>query len=201
MTDTQDQLTREESDRILHEQIIPDHRLDLATSHERPRAIIVVAAPGAGTAAHSRAVFAELQGDVIRIEPDELADYHPRVRQFREENPLTWVARTAPDATAWAVRLLVHTVGQRKHLLLDTSFSDGSLLSPTLIRDLQERGYVPEIRTSIAHSLESLVGIDKRFTDSLTREGYARHISKAVHDESYDLLPDRLDAIHAMGRG
>lgn len=196
MTETDDQLSQEESDRILYEQIIPDHRLDDVMAYNRPKAIIVVGQPGACTAELVRAAFVELTGDAIVIAPEDLADYHPRVREFRREDPYTWSSRTATDASTWALRLLGHTASLLRHVIFDISCTDGSLLVPVLIRRMKERGYTVEVRVTVAHRLESEISLHARFTGGLENEGYGRYISKAVHDSAYELLPERLDAIH-----
>lgn len=200
MSDANDQLPRQESDRILYEQIIPDLHLHDASSYEHPKAIIVVGQPGACAAQVSRGLFAELQGDVILIEPGELADYHPRVREFRREG-YTWNARTNADATAWAVRLLVHAAELRKNLILDTSFTDGGLLNPVLIGGLRARGYELDVRVVSATGAESEFAIGVLFSNGMFNEGYGRYISKTAHDTSYALLPERLEAIQSGAIG
>lgn len=46
MSSVSDVLSREEHARILREQIIPDHNLGLATSQEKPSAVILGGQPG-----------------------------------------------------------------------------------------------------------------------------------------------------------
>lgn len=195
MTAINCQLSRQESDLILVEQIIPHYRLDDIIAYDRPKLIIVAGQPGACAAPLLRAAIAELQGDAVLIDPEDLADYHPLVRRLRRDHPHGWTAHTATDALIWAVGLMYHTASLMKHVILDLSFTDGSLVSPYLVKGMKDRGYAVELRAVAAHRLESEVALDVRFTDGLDNEGYGRYISKAVHDSAYELLPERLNAI------
>ncbi|WP_421569020.1 zeta toxin family protein [Stenotrophomonas sp. PD6] len=195
MTDIDCQLSRQESDLILVEQIIPDYRLDDIIAYDRPKVIIVAGQPGACAAKLVRELFVELQGDAVLIDPEDLADYHPLVRRLRRDHPHAWTAHTATDALIWAIRLMYHTASLMKHVILDLSFTDGSLVSRDLVKAMKDRGYAVEVRAVAAHRLESEIALHVRFVDGMANEGYGRYISKAVHDSAYELLPERLNAI------
>lgn len=195
MTDINCQLSRQESDLILLEQIIPDYRLDDIIGYDRPKVIIVAGQPGACAAPLVRAAFVELRGDAVLIDPEDLADYHPLVRRLRRDHPHAWTEHTATDALNWAVGLMYHTASLMKHVILDLSFTDGSLVSPYLVKGMKDRGYAVEVRAVAAHRMESEIALHVRFADGMANEGYGRYISKAVHDSAYELLPERLNAI------
>lgn len=88
MTDIDCQLSRQESDLILVEQIIPDYRLDDIIAYDRPKVIIVAGQPGACAAQLVRELLVELQGDAVLIDPEDLADYHPLVGDCGEITPM-----------------------------------------------------------------------------------------------------------------
>lgn len=195
MNGTQTQLSSDQHERILRERIIPEHHLEAAISHERPKAIIILAPPGACTGWMSQRLYFALQGDAIRVEVDELADYHPCVAAFRREHPLAWNSLTYPDAEAWAEKLVAAVMAGRKNLILDTTLTDGRWASADFVEALEASGYFVEVLVIVTHYLESELGMDMRFTNSLDREGYGRLLPKAVREESYQNMPERLGAI------
>jgi len=195
MTVPQARLSREEHGRILHERIIPEHRLEAVGSHDRPKAFIVAAQPGTCTGWISQGLYSQLQGDVIRVESDELADYHPCVGQLRRDHPLTWNSLISVDAEAWTEKLVAAVMAGGKNLIVDFALTDGRHASADFVEALEASGYVVEVLVVVAHPLESELGLDKRFTNSMDREGYGRHVLKSIAEESYENLPARLDAI------
>lgn len=197
MAELTDQLSREEHLRILRELIIPDERLNLAGSHERPKAIILGGQPGAGKGGLESIAKKELLNDVISIDPDALRVYHPAVDRFRSENPLDWSSRTHADAAAWADEALDAVSSAKKNLIFDTTLSNGEWAADSLIRDLQTRGYEVEVRVVAAHKLESEIGVDKRFTDGIDSQGFGRHVPKAARDAIYEKTPRSLEYIQA----
>lgn len=195
MTVPQARLSKEEHDRILYERIIPEHRLEAVSSHDRPQAFIVAAQPGTCTGWISHGLYSQLQGDVIRVEPDELTDYHPCVAQLRRDHPLSWNSLISADAESWAEKLVAAVMAGRKNLIVDFALTNGMHASADFVEALEASGYVVEVLVVVAHPLESELGLDKRFTNSMDREGYGRHLLKVIAEESYENLPARLDAI------
>lgn len=196
MSELAHKLPKDEHERILRERIIPEYRLDAVKSHENPVAIIIAAAPGTVTGWMSKRVHDELQGDFIRIELDELGDYHPDVNELRRQAPLTWGTQVHEDAVAWGEALTSAVMRGRRNLLLDTSLSDGSWVSADFVEALECSGYSVDIRVISVHQMESELGLDMRMTRSVDREGYTRYIQKPAREESYHRMSDRLDQIH-----
>jgi Zeta toxin len=190
-------LDKETHARILAEKIIPDSGLNDVLSHDRPKAIILAGQPGAGKGGLARRAEFELSDDVVKIDPDELRKHHPDVGAFRKALPYTWSGQTHGDASRWADELLDATVVSKKNLIFDTTLSNGQWGSE-LIKDLQARGYDVEVRAIAAHRLESELGVDARFGQSLDENGFGRHVPEAARDAIYSKLPGSLDTIHAQ---
>ncbi len=125
MTGPQARLGKAEHDRILHDRIIPEHRLEAVSSHVRPKAFIVAAQPGSCTGWISQGLFSQHEGDIIRVESDELADYHPCVAKLRRDHPLTWNSLISADAEAWAEKLVATVMAGRKNLIVDFALTNG----------------------------------------------------------------------------
>ncbi|RMH93195.1 hypothetical protein EBB59_06585 [Lysobacter pythonis] len=190
-----DRLDQKTHARVLSEKVIPESGLSEVSSQAKPKAVILAGQPGAGKGGLARTAEIELFNDVVKIDPDELRDHHPDVKQFRKARPYTWSSQTQHDAGQWAEELLDATVAGKKHLIFDTTLSNGEW-SSQLIKDLQAKGYEVEVRAVAAHRLESEHGVDERFAKKLDAEGYGRHVPKGARDAIYDKLPASLDMVH-----
>lgn len=196
MSSGKDVLSPEEHARVFRERVLRESTFDLATSQDRPRAIILAGQPGSGKGGLAATAGNELRGDAVTVDPDELRRFHPNISEFRRETPYTWSGRTHADASQWADELLNETVADRKNLIFDTTLSNGQWASE-LINDLKAKGYDVEVRAIATSKLESELGVDRRFTQRLDAEGYGRHVPEAARDAIYGKLPTSLDTVHA----
>ncbi|HEX5739879.1 MAG TPA: zeta toxin family protein, partial [Hydrogenophaga sp.] len=75
----------------LHKQVLDQEILSapnyarVTGGHQTPRAIILAGQPGAGKGSLARVAEGEFQGNTAIIDPDELRDFHPRVKEFRRQ--------------------------------------------------------------------------------------------------------------------
>jgi len=130
------------------------------------------------------------------VDPDELRDAYPDVERLYERHPYTWAGHTHEDASHWAKELRAGAVEGRRNLILDTTLGNGDS-AITLIKDLQAKGYEVEIRGVVAHRLESELGVDARFSNSLDNYGFGRYVPEDVRKHVYDALPGNLDKVQA----
>jgi predicted ABC-type ATPase len=196
MSGENDVLSQEEHARIFRERVLRQSMFDIATSQERPRAIILAGQPGSGKGGLAATAVNELGDDAVTVDPDELRRFHPKVGDFRRETPYTWSGRTHADASQWADELLDETVAGRKNLIFDTTLSNGQWASE-LINDLKAKGYDVEVRAIATSKIESELGVDRRFTQRLDVEGFGRHVPEGARDAIYGKLPTSLDTVHA----
>jgi predicted ABC-type ATPase len=189
-------LGKEEHNRIYRELVFPNAELDSYTPQERPVAVVLAGQPGAGKGSLKRAVEAEFDHDIFVVDPDEQRALHPEAERWQKESPYGWSQKTNADAGGFAGSLRGEGVERRINLLVDTTLgsADGAIKT---IRGLQEAGYQVEIRAVGAHELESRVGIDRRFTDGVDRQGVGRDVPLAFHDKVYADLPGNLDKVSA----
>ncbi|MEQ7866626.1 zeta toxin family protein [Xanthomonas sp. WHRI 8393] len=196
MADESDVLPKGIHEQILREQILTAPDFINSTAQQQPKAVILGGQPGAGKGGLVAQAKAELDQNAVTIDPDELRRYHPRVADFRRENPYEWSGRTHKDASSWADELRMAATAEKKNLIFDTTLSDGKWASETLIKGLQEQGYEVEVRAVASPKLESEHGVDERFTANTDRQGYGRHVPEGARDAIYGKLPVSLDTIH-----
>ena len=189
-------LSPEEHAARLRDVILPESRLDQVTSQPMPRAIVLAGQPGAGKGGLVTAVEIELSDDIVKVDPDELRGAHPDARLLRQQHPYTWAGHTHEDASQWAKELRSTAVEGRRNLILDTTLGNGDS-AVSLIKDLQANGYDVEIRGVVAHRLESELGVDARFSNSLDSRGFGRYVPEDVRKHVYDALPGNLDKVQA----
>ncbi|UPG89707.1 zeta toxin family protein [Luteibacter aegosomaticola] len=184
-------------ERIFAERIVPRSGIPEATSHVQPKAIILAGQPGAGKGGLASQATTDLRRDVVKVDPDELRDYHPGATRFRAEHPYTWPTQTHPDASQWASELRDAAISQKKNLIIDTTLGNGDA-AVGMIRNLQANGYEVEIRAVATHRLQSEAGVDSRFTQGLDRNGFGRYVPAEVREHVYRGLPSSLDKVQAQ---
>ncbi|MBN8212689.1 MAG: zeta toxin family protein [Xanthomonadales bacterium] len=194
MNEFKAELSKEESRRLLHEVVIPDSGLDALATHEKPRAIVLAGQPGAGKGVLVGAARREFNGDILVIDPDELRDAIPGIRQLQEADPIDWPDATNRGAFNLASGLRDEGIKRHVNLVIDGSMSDAGNSART-IEALQKKGYEVEVRAISSHWLESELGIDQRFTGQIDRIGVARDVKMSFHNDVYNGLPGNLDKV------
>ncbi|MEQ1513929.1 MAG: zeta toxin family protein [Lysobacteraceae bacterium] len=194
MNEFKAELSKEESRRLLHEVVIPDSGLDALAIHEKPRAIVLAGQPGAGKGMLVGAARREFNGDILVIDPDELRDAIPGIRQLQEADPIDWPDATNRGAFNLASGLRDEGIKRHVNLVIDGSMSDAGNSART-IEALQKKGYEVEVRAISSHWLESELGIDQRFTGQIDRIGVARDVKMSFHNDVYNGLPGNLDKV------
>ncbi|WP_223880371.1 zeta toxin family protein [Stenotrophomonas sp. Br8] len=182
--------------RLLREKVIPKGGVNETSSQVHPKAVVLAGQPGAGKSKVSGALLREFDGDVVLVDPDELRRTHSDFVGLSQKHPYTWAGHTHEDASQWAKELRSVAVEGRRNLILDTTLGNGDS-AVTLIKDLQAKGYDVEIRGVVAHRLESELGVDARFADSLDSVGFGRYVPEDVRKHVYEALPGNLDKVQA----
>ncbi|WP_333622153.1 zeta toxin family protein [Stenotrophomonas indicatrix] len=189
-------LDHETHARLLREKVIPKGGVNETSSQVHPKAVVLAGQPGAGKSKVSGALLREFDGDVVLVDPDELRRTHSDFVGLSQKHPYTWAGHTHEDASQWAKELRSVAVEGRRNLILDTTLGNGDS-AVTLIKDLQAKGYDVEIRGVVAHRLESELGVDARFADSLDSAGFGRYVPEEVRKHVYEALPGNLDKVQA----
>jgi predicted ABC-type ATPase len=189
------ELTKEEHDKIFKEQIAPN--LDVATSQDTPRAIILAGQPGAGKGKVAFTAMQELGQNAVIVDPDQMRDFYPNVRALKAESPYAWADETHADASKWAGEFRSAAIDQKKNLVIDTTLGKYESASK-LVGELREKGYAVEVRALATHRLESELGVEARFSKTMGVEGHGRYVPAAIQEQVYAKLPDNLDKLKAV---
>ena len=183
--------------KIFSAEILSESGIHEVSTQAHPKVIILAGQPGSGKGSLADAAQREFRGDVVTIDPDELRKFHPDTSRFRTEHPYTWSTDTHPDASQLASELREAAVAERKNLIIDTTLGNGDS-AVSMIKDLQAKGYDVEVRAMATHRLESELGVDERFSQSLDKHGYARYVPGEVRAHVYGALPSSLDQVGAQ---
>ncbi|MGJ3702973.1 zeta toxin family protein [Variovorax sp. AFSI2.2] len=194
MSDPTGKLDPETHRRVFAERVVPRSALPETTPQARPHAIVLAGQPGAGKGNLVKAAQFEFSDNIVPIDPDAQRELHPDFKKLREAHPYTWSGHTHYDASRWAGELRDAAVAGRRNLIVDTTLgnADGAIQT---IKGLQAKGYSVEVRVVATHRLESELGVDRRFTESLDQKGYGRHVPGEFHDAAYKALPANLDKV------
>lgn len=194
MSTSEGRLDKAEHARIFTDKVVPRSRLRSTTSQETPHAIITAGQPGAGKSSLVEMADAELGRNTVVVDPDDLRRLHPDFRRLHQTYPYTWSSLTNHDAGGWASKLRDAAVEGRRNLIIDTTLGDADAAIRNIAR-LKSRGYELEVRVVAAHRLESELGIEQRFTDSMREKGYGRYVPPDFHARVYSSLPANLDKV------
>ena len=194
MSDSKEQLSKQQLQRLLSDTVIPEYGLNELVSHEKPRAIVLAGQPGSGKGSLVRAAEREFGDDVLVIDPDRLCTTLPGVRELQVSDPFGWPQETNKDAFRLANGLRDTGVDKRFNLVIDGSMSDAGNSIRT-IEALQKKGYQVEVRTISSHWLESELGIDQRLSNQIDRLGVARDVDLDFHNRVYNDLPGNLEKV------
>lgn len=93
------QLPADVHQQALREKIIPESGLSHHTPQTVPKAILLAGQPGAGKGTLKDISKAELSGNVVTVDPDELRDTYPDVQRLYQQHPYTWAGHTHEDAS------------------------------------------------------------------------------------------------------
>jgi predicted ABC-type ATPase len=155
VSNNSDRLSKEEHQRILHERVLPKSEIDMYTSQERPKAVILAGQPGAGKGSLKDAIRAEFDYDILAVDPDEQRAFHTEVERWQQESPYGWSQKTNADAGAFAGGLRDAGAERRVNLLVDTTLGDARSAT-WMIEGLQKAGYEVEIRVGAAHRIAAM---------------------------------------------
>ncbi|KAE8420458.1 zeta toxin-domain-containing protein [Aspergillus pseudocaelatus] len=176
----------------------------LATTNpvDQPMAILLGGQPGAGKSRLASAAMKDLGGNAVKVDADELRQFHPRYIDLMRENDLTASDRIHPDAGPWAVKLTRAAITARRNLVIDGTMRNADDLV-ALCRSFREAGYYIEARVMAVSRLVSRLSIHERYEHQRQAIGFGRWVSCNHHDAAFAGVPltvERLEAYRLVDR-
>ncbi|KAE8162412.1 zeta toxin-domain-containing protein [Aspergillus tamarii] len=176
----------------------------LATTNpvEQPVAILLGGQPGAGKSRLASAAMKHLGGNAVKVDADELRQFHPRYIDMMRENDLTASDRIHADAGPWAVKLTRAAITARRNLVIDGTMRDSDNVVAQC-RNFREAGYRVEARVMAVSRLVSLLGISERYEHQRQVLGFGRWVTCNHHDAAFAGVPltvEKLEAYRLVDR-
>ena len=97
---------------------------------------------------------------------------------------------THNDASDWSKELSTEIIKEHKNILID-----GTKPKLELIQELKGEGYEVEIRVMATHQLESVLGVEQRYTKDVAKDGFGRYVPPHIQEPIYNELPPSLDKV------
>lgn len=176
---------------------IAEVELSHAKAQENPRVIITGGQPGSGKGSLATQAGKELEalGSYVKIDPDDLRDWHPQYFKLQRENDREAASLVHPDASAWSGQLIRDAAAGRKNMVIDqTSKSPSAVID--LTSQLRDAGYQVELRVMAVNLEISEQRIHSRYELEKQKEaGVGRFVPPDVHYAAYVGLPETVAAV------
>lgn len=166
---------------------------------ERPIAIIVGGQTGAGKTGligYSKAMFKD--GNVIVINSDEFAAFHPKIDEFAPKYPEYFTNIQGQETATWTSDLFKFARENHYNLIFEGTMWN-TRVADDAIADLISLGYSVIVRGMSVGNLESKLSVVDRYINEIKVKGYGRLVEVPHHDRTYDGMPNTIDYIEQNG--
>ncbi|MEU9062422.1 zeta toxin family protein [Streptomyces sp. NPDC048430] len=182
-------LSADEHDFIFDELIVPMH-LSSITAHDRPVALYVVGAQGAGKS-HAARLLRRVLGErrPTRIEGGMFKAMHPDYRRLLEEEPRTASSRIRRDYRRWQERAEAYVRARRGDLLIEMAPDNVDHFLDSARRTRHD-GYRVELLVLGVRTADSRLGTASRCAEVARLGGSPRFTQGAAHQRSSAVLTD-----------
>ncbi len=166
------------------------------TAQENPKAVLLGGQPGSGKSVLSAKVAQELRvsGGAVVIDADRMRAENPHYKRLSHADPQNAADRTQKEAGAWANRLTLVAIENRRNLVVD-----GTMRSPENIRGLaarlKEHGYGVEAHVMAVNPETSVNRARLRFEQQVVECGAGRFVNKEQHDNAYTGMVESVRAL------
>ena len=166
---------------------------------ERPIAVIVGGQTGAGKTGligYSKSMFRD--GNVMVINSDEFASFHPKIDEFAPLYPEYFTNIQGQETATWTSELFKFARENHYNLIFEGTMWN-TRVADDAIADLIRLGYSVIVRGMAVGDLESKFSVVDRYVNEVKSKGYGRLVQLDHHDRTYDGMPNTIDYIEQNG--
>lgn len=166
---------------------------------ENPIAVIVGGQTGAGKTGligYSKAMFKD--NNVIVINSDEFAAFHPKIDEFAPKYPEFFTNIQGQETASWTSDLFKFARENHYNLIFEGTMWN-TRVADDAIADLINLGYSVVVRGMSVGDLESKLSVVDRYVNEINAKGYGRLVEVSHHDRTYDGMPKTIDYIEQNG--
>ncbi|MFF4227463.1 zeta toxin family protein [Streptomyces abikoensis] len=176
---------------IFEELIVPSY-LSGIIRRDTPRAVYVLAQPGAGKTAVARMVKRAMRPGTTHLVGDDFKVSHPDYGRLLRDDPRNAGAAIRADYRAWFAEAEAYVRAARGDVLIEGApGSPEEFLASVL--PFAAAGYPVELVVLAVRAADSRLGTALRYARALQIGGHARFTSRAGHDTCFQALTDIVD--------
>jgi predicted glycosyltransferase/predicted ABC-type ATPase len=170
-----------------------------AQKSDRPVALILGGAPGAGKSTMAQAAIEELNAQGIapvHITGEAFYRYHPDYERLMHEDDKTARPQINAEIGRWINMAISYAKEQHIDLILEMTMRDYDRTAKELT-DLRDKGYEIDARIVAVDPCISRAGILRRYEEEKAEKGIGHWTAPWVHQQACDGLPSTIEKIEA----
>ena len=186
-------LSDQEIDRILNQEIYPEHIGDVMRPRNHQSELIYIAGqPGSGKSRYEKVITEGLNlqepNTTIAINCDDMRDYHPRFADLQAEDDISAAIKINPDNARFTDSLIDRSIEVGCNVVLEGTFRNPDSVAKTAAKYI-ESGYETSAIVIATHPLISRLGIIDRYLEEKELRGVGRFTYRDVHDQTISAIP------------
>lgn len=189
-------LTKEEIERIFVDQIIPQIIRDIKPE-EIMEGYILGGQPGSGKSTLVREML-KTNRHTVFINGDDLRPYHPLYYYFLKENDKEAADLTQSVCNFWVEALIKKCIEMKLNMIIEGTMRTKDVPIKTA-KILKDAGYLTDLVVVSAPYELSLLSLEYRYSEVKKMGGFARFTKKSSHDEAYKNINETLVSLSGDG--
>lgn len=164
---------------------------------KNPTAVINIAPPASGkTGLNGFATELFTDNNVVIINSDELKPFHPYADEIAKLYPQFYTEVTNQESNTWTSDLFDKVLQDGYNVIFEGTGKNARILD-TIKQKMQ--GYRVIVRGMAVNELNCLISILERYENQVERKGWGRLVVLPHFYETYNGMPDTVEAIEQSG--
>jgi len=131
----------------------------------------------------------------VHVDIDDLRQFHPKLDDILNEDPINMGGHTHHDAGEWTGFLLHDAKSVKNNIVFEVTLGNINWIEPE-IGQFQKDGYAVDLHVMAVHESISRLGLFQRFEAAIklpSKDNPPRFVPVAYHDQAYKALPENVD--------